>query len=344
MPPPESVDGVQVDEVGADGPAFDAWFAVLRACELHDRPDEPGYLPEEVRAEVREGSSHDPDVRRLLLSATVDGEVVGAARTGLPRRDNPHLAELELFVLPSYRRRGIARALLQHLDRVWEADGRTTVIGYADEPPGRPSAMTLGAGEALGFALEQSEVRRDVDLPLDPARVAALEAQCAPYADGYDVVTWRAAVPEPLLDDLAVLHARMSTDVPLADLDIAPEVFNGARVRRHEQLAVASGRAMVGAGAVHRATGRMVAYTDQAVPLAAPSRAYQWNTIVLAEHRGHRLGTLVKLAALQRLSAEVPQVRVISTWNAAENEAMIRVNDALGARVDGAVTAWQRRD
>ena len=327
----------------ADGAAFAAWFAVQAACEQHDRPGEPGYLEHEVRAIAREGAGPDPDSAVLLLAA-VDGDaVVGAVRADQPRRDNLHLAEVELYVLPGERRRGAGRLLTSALEERLRADGRTTLMGYSDEPPGRPSAMSQGAGEALGFAVGQREVRRDIDLPLDEERAAALERSLAPHVDGYDVVVWRGRVPEEHVDDLAVLHARMSTDVPMADLDITAEEHDAARVRRHEDRAVAMDRVLVGAGAVHRASGRMVAYTDQAVPLQAPERAYQWNTIVLTEHRGHRLGTLVKLACLRELPRAVPQVRWISTWNAEENEPMIRVNDALGARVDGGSLAWQKR-
>ena len=331
-----------------DEVALAAWFAVQQAVERDERPDEVCTLLDEVRAAAVVGSGPDPDSASVLLSALCVGEggedeVVGAARLHLPRRDNLHLAEVELYAHPAVRRRGVGRALVTELERVLRADGRTSLIGYTDEPPGRPSAMTQGAAQGLGFVKTQEEVRRDIDLPLDPGRAAVLEAEIAPYAADFDVVTWRDAAPEHLLDDLAVLHQRMSTDVPMADLDITEEVFDAARVRRHEQLARDMGRALLGAGAVHRETGRMVAYTDQAVPLSEPARAYQWNTIVLSEHRGHRLGTAVKLACLRLLSGQVPQARVITTWNAEENVAMIRVNDALGARVNGMSTAWQKR-
>ncbi len=334
---------MHIDVVDPGGPAFEAWFGVMQACEREDRPDEVGYLAHEVRAAAVEGGGADPDAAVALLSCTVDGRVIGAARYDSPRRDNLHLAEVELYVHPDARRHGVARALTDDVEARCRADGRTTVIGYSDEPPGRPSAMSLGAGDALGYRAAQLEARRDIDLPLDPERVAALEAECAPYAEDFDVVTWRDRVPEQQLDDLAVLNQRMSTDAPMADLDIAEEAYDGARMRRFEQRALDMGRVLVGAGAIHRSTGRMVAYTDQAAPLAAPERAYQWNTIVLSEHRGHRLGTLVKLACLQRLSSEVPQARLITTWNALENTPMIRVNDALGARVNGELVAWQKR-
>ena len=326
-----------------DGTSVAAWHAVRQAVEQDERPGEACALLDEVRASAVVGSGPDPDTAVVLLSVEVGGEVVGAARLDTPRRDNLHLAEVEVFVHPGARRRGVGRSLVAEVERRLEADGRSSLIGYTDEPPGRSSAMTCGAGQALGFVQAQQEVRRDIDLPLDTERAAVLDAEVSPYAVDFDVVTWRDAVPDSLVDDLAVLHQRMSTDVPMADLDITEEAYDAARVRRHEALASAMGRALFGAGAVHRGTGRLVAYTDQAVPLSEPARAYQWNTIVLSEHRGRRLGTLVKLACLRRLADEVPQARVITTWNAEENAAMIRVNDALGARVNGGSTAWQKR-
>ena len=68
--------------------------------------------------------------------------------------------------------------------------------------------------------------------------------------------------------------------------------------------------------------------------------AHQWNTLVLREHRGRRLGLLVKLAALRLLAREEPQATRVVTWNAQENAPMIAVNEALGFRVAGGSTAW----
>jgi hypothetical protein len=86
----------------------------------------------------------------------------------------------------------------------------------------------------------------------------------------------------------------------------------------------------------------MVAFTAMGWPRSQPARAYQWETLVSAGHRGHRLGTLVKLAALQELSARSPGTRFITTWNAQENAPMIAVNDLLGARVNGRLVVAQK--
>lgn len=62
-----------------------------------------------------------------------------------------------------------------------------------------------------------------------------------------------------------------------------------------------------------------MAYTDLGVPLAEPARAYQWDTLVMPGHRGHRL---------------------VSTWNAAVNAPMIAVNETLGYCVAGGMSQW----
>lgn len=336
---------VEVREVDPrDGAAVAAWFAVIDAWQRAGRPDEPGWLLQEQAAILRLGAEPDADERRIGLVAVAAGRVLAAARLDLPVADNTHLADVLLVTHPDHRRRGAGRALVEEVERRARAAGRTTLTASSDELPGEEGrSASRGFGPALGFEAMQVEVRRDIALPLDAAVVAGVAAGAAEDAAAYDLRTWRDAVPEDLVEDQAQLFRRMSTDVPLADLDWREEQWDAARVRRDEQDVQAMGRTFFGAGAVHRPTGRMVAYTTMGVPLAAPERAYQWDTLVLTEHRGHRLGTLVKLACLHSLAHQMPEVRVISTWNAAENAPMIRVNDALGATVNGQLVNWQKQ-
>ena len=328
----------------ADDEAFAAWFAVVDACQKDARPDEPGWLLQEQQGLALDGAKPDADERRVLL-AVVDGdEVVAAARLDLPQRDNLHLAEVLLLTHPAHRRRGAGRLLWQEAERRAAAAGRTSLNALSEELPGELGASpSRGFGPAVGLEAMQVEVRRDIELPLDPAVVAGLAAVAAEHAADYALRTWRDAVPDDLLEDQAHLFRRMSTDIPKEGMDWEEEQWDAARVRREEAQTQAVGRTFFGAGAVHVPTGRMVAYTTMGVPRSTPERAYQWDTLVLTEHRGHRLGTLVKLACLQRLCEELPAVRFISTWNAAENGPMIRVNDALGARVNGQFVIWQKR-
>lgn len=52
--------------------------------------------------------------------------------------------------------------------------------------------------------------------------------------------------------------------------------------------------------------------------------------MVAREHRGHRLGLLIKTAMLQWLATAEPQVQRIETGNAAGNKHMIAINERLG--------------
>jgi len=53
-------------------------------------------------------------------------------------------------------------------------------------------------------------------------------------------------------------------------------------------------------------------------------------TAVTRPHRGHRLGLLVKTAMLDWLATAEPQLGRIVTGNAAVNQYMIAINEALG--------------
>lgn len=326
-----------------DDAAFAAWFAVVEASEQHDRPGEPDDLLHEQRAISLAGTRPDADSRCVLLCAREGGDVVGAVRMELPQRDNLHLCELVFCVHPSARRRGAGRALAAEVERRVRALGRTTLLSYGDEPPGQPTPNgNRLAARALGYELVQQEVRRDIVLPLEPARVQELEASCRPYAADYTFRTWWDRCPDELVDDRAALSRAMSTDIPKDQMDWREEVWDAARVRRNETRTAEMDRAFVCAGAVHQPSGRLVAYTDMGLQRTERRRAYQWDTLVLKEHRGHRLGMLVKLAALQELTATSPTTAFISTWNAQENGPMIAVNEALGARTNGRLAVLQK--
>jgi thymidylate synthase (FAD) len=78
-----------------------------------------------------------------------------------------------------------------------------------------------------------------------------------------------------------------------------------------------------------------VAFTELVASDGLPERLVQWETFVLAAHRGHRLGTLVKTAVLRRVAAELPQARRVVTTNAEVNGPMIAVNDAWASARTG---------
>ncbi len=331
--------GVPLLETSPGDDLFPGWCAVWAAGELLDRPDgppRPAVDHEALGRNLLEPGGARSGTHRALVH---DGEVVGALRLLLPQRDNPTLAVVDLAVHPDHRRRGLGARLLEEAHRLAAAAGRTELLVEVDEPG--PGAAGRRFAERHGFTCDLAETRRDLLLPVDEERLRALEADARARSAGYALVTWRDRVPDALLDDRALLERRMTTDAPHGDLPVEEEEWDGARIREYEALHVARGRTVLSAGAVR--DGRLVAFTDLQVPLADPRRAHQGGTLVLREHRGHRLGALVKAAALRSLVAEGLPVQRVCTYNEEHNAPMVAVNEALGFVVAGRLSTWTWR-
>jgi len=340
---------VQLQEIDArDDAAFADWFDVVHASLQDLRPGEDGILPGDLRVAALDGRPGDdgsppPDEQQHLLLVRDAGVAVGAARVELPMADNRHVVGALVHVRPGHRRRGVASTLQKAVEEHARRHGRTTLMVELDEPPHLDKRSPGRAAlERAGLTQVLLEVRRDLALPVDAAHLDALDAACAPHAEGYVVRTWRDRCPDDLVEDRAELGRAISTDAPMGGLAWEEEAWDAARVRRREQQVVRMGRTCLAAGAVHTDSGTMVAFTEAAAPAAGGAQVHQWETVVLREHRGHRLGTLVKTAVLRRLARELPQARSIATTNADTNGPMIAVNEALGYRPNGTLTAWQR--
>jgi hypothetical protein len=72
------------------------------------------------------------------------------------------------------------------------------------------------------------------------------------------------------------------------------------------------------------------------------SHAAQGPTAVVAAHRGRALARWLKADLIRRVIATEPDVRWITTTNAAENRQIRRINETLGFRIAAAVAEFQR--
>jgi GNAT superfamily N-acetyltransferase len=278
--------------------------------------------------------------------ATADGEPAGVLMLFLPQLDNTSNVQLELAVHPDHRRRGVGQALHGHARRRAEQLGRTRLLGMAvaslPDGPARPAAgaefaVAMGAKPAL------AEVRRRLDLStVDEAELDRMLSAAWSRADGYSVVRWRGAPTEEYVHDVAYLDGRLLEDAPTGDLAVEPEKVDADRVRGVEAALAARGARTYHSGVRHDESGRLVAWTTISLSRDVGWHAFQQITIVDPTHRGHRLGMIVKIENLRHALAREPELRVIDTFNAAANEHMIAINEAMGFRPVDAWENWQQ--
>lgn len=291
-------------------------------------------------------------------------EGLAMASVRLPLQEDTDKADVHVVTHPAHRSQGHAKALMSAVSHLLHERGRTTWIAYAFSPGPEatgPDAIPARTGsgavdgrrpahrwlQAEGFTLEQCE--RPSTLVLDDVAFARAEElaagarRAAPAASGYELLSWSDATPAGHLDGMAWLVSRMSTDVPNGDLGFDEQVWDAERLLAGEERVRAAGIHWVLTAARHRGTGQLVAFTRFEWPEENPAGVWQEETLVLAEHRGHRLGTLVKAANLPRLLEVNPAARRVHTWNAAENRWMLAINDALGFVPVGLEGAWQKK-
>ncbi|GIG85371.1 GNAT family N-acetyltransferase [Plantactinospora endophytica] len=325
----------------ADTAATERAYEIEAAARANDQPDVPVLSRQRFFAGLRRPWPGDDDRHAL---GYLDGVAVGYLSVSLPQRENLENAGLVLAVHPEHRRRGVGRALYEYATRIVQGAGRKRIIGEvanmnpdaAPTTPGDAFAAAMGAKAAL------ADVRRRLDLTrLDEAELDRLLAEALTRAEGYSIVRWQGATPDEYAEDVAYLDSRLISDAPLGDVTweaAKPEV---TRLREMEQAHHERGQYWYNSGARHDATGRLVAWTGIGMNVSCDWHAFQQITLVEPAHRGHRLGTVIKVDNLRHILAHESALRTIDTYNAASNEYMISINEAMGFRPVAGLNTWQ---
>jgi GNAT superfamily N-acetyltransferase len=302
----------------------DCYELVIAGHEADD-PNVPAPSYRRFRGWWRDGFAGNP--QQVWLATAPSGALLGAYVLELPERENRANGFVSPVVAPSCRRQGVGTTLVAHAAGQADLAGRTLLMSDARVgAPGHGFAGSIGARQGL------IEVRRVLDVGPDlHARLAGLRAEAEGHSGGYTLRRWAGITPDDLVGPVCALNAAMA-DAPHDDA-YEPMVWDADRVIAEDKKVVAQGRRMYSVAAIQDATGAAAALTQVFIDPDLAGWGWQGLTAVTREHRGHRLGLLVKVAMLGWLAEAERQISHVVTFNAEVNEHMIAVNEKLGHRV-----------
>jgi hypothetical protein len=129
----------------------------------------------------------------------------------------------------------------------------------------------------------------------------------------------------------------------MGDLTYEDEKFDLQRLHDLETGVIGRGERGYRVLARHRMTGELGGHTMVIVHPLMPEVGGQADTAVARQHRGHRLGLLLKIDMMHWLAEVEPQLKIIETWNNVDNAFMINVNEAMGYRLSRIFNTYELR-
>ncbi|MET0735198.1 MAG: GNAT family N-acetyltransferase [Microbacterium sp.] len=297
----------------------------------------------------------EPDELRLMWVILVDGVPVGRVGVDIPQQEGSKTVFWLIELLEDVWSRGIGTTAYELVERTAREHGRTVLQSWAthpasdgphiDAPTGFGSIPDDHAAQFYrrhGYTLEQVERNSAFDLRGSFDVVERLLAEATAASDGYRVVQWSPPTPEEFVAGYGWMKSRMVTDAPAAGMEFDEEVWDAAKVARHDAKTTDAGRLMLVTAAQHIATGEVCAFNELVVGIDRTEASHQEDTLVLKEHRGHKLGTLVKCAGLLAWRDLAPESPRVLTYNAEENRPMLDINEAIGFAPIAYGGAWKK--
>ena len=349
-----TIDEVTVPADIADPSAAD----FIEAIELGNAVNAIGYGTTDMNYEPAEELPHflNPHEPMTLLVARVDGRMAGRGTYETQASDDADSAWLAAQVLPEFRGLGIGTALMEAVETMAASAGKSKALVYTPIPPMSGEQLTPPTGfgsvprdhedtrflRAWGYRLEQVERASRLALTVDGLAARLAAAQYFSGAD-YFLRYWEGPTPERWLEGFAHLATRTSTDAPSAGLEEPEDIWTVERViESDDRNARLNPRRRVVAAVEHHPSGGLVGFTVLSVPQQLGRPVDQYATLVMREHRGHRLGMLLKVANLAHLERVAPGHPSVVTFNAEENRHMLDVNEAVGFELIASESAWRR--
>src|SRR5262249_35375662 len=153
---------------------------------------------------------------------------------------------------------------------------------------------------------------------------AHLEEMASGVVSGYQIEFHPGDLPDEILPAYAEAKQVRRLD-PVGDLELRPSSYDVERLRASLHCLQARGQRPYIVLARHERTGAVAALTELVLPAQHPTRADQYDTVIVPAHNGYGLARAIKARMLCELRAVEPGLHDVQTWQATENEQLEQV-------------------
>ncbi|MFV2099728.1 GNAT family N-acetyltransferase [Micromonospora sp. LOL_024] len=299
---------------------LDTLNAVLAA----DLPQDPPWREGSLREYLAEVMPGERRISWVAQQESADDGTPGAILGQVHVLLLGNIGVLEVLVHPAVRRNGLGRDLvLRAARRVYQEGFESIGVEVVGDTP------AVGFYESLGFSQEYVETRSVLDLSsVDWSELGSMSTE---VVAGYQVQFHPGGPPDELME----AYARSKAEIrDIEDGELRPSSYDPQRLRDSLDCLHRRGMTPYIVLALHERTGEVAGLTEVVVPAQHPTRADQYDTIVVQDHRGHGIDRAIKARMLLELRSAEPQLTEVQTWNAQANEVMLKVNAELGYRTD----------
>jgi len=233
-----------------------------------------------------------------------------------------HICQVQIAVVPAYRRKKVATRLLKNMIQAAGAMGKSAVRANTDNPAGSAFCKFL-RGELVHKEYQHRSYLEDVDWRL-------VEEWCRKGRARFPGTTVESfqECPEKDLDEFCRIYTEIINQRPVGD--IQEELITTPESRRIEERNFRRRGIEWHTMISREPDGQISGLTDIMYNPQEPYRIHQYFTGVLARYRRRGLAKRLKAEMLLYIRGRFPEANYVTTTTARENQPMRAINKQLG--------------
>ena len=260
-----------------------------------------------------------------IIYKTLDGE-------------NQHFPEVDIFVLPPFRKKGIGRLMLAKLyeECIRLNCTKLEFSTFSNTPCGSEFLSSIGAEKCTTEYVNQMLVK-DLDMKLMDTWIAKVKER----ASDYEIDLWEDEYPKNELEGFTKLYNDFWNSIPTGSLDYEYEELTPKRLRNGMESKIKRGWKNWIMVARHKTSGEYAGFTSLLYTGFNPEMLNQGNTGVAIKHRNRGLGRWLKAALIKHVLTKMPGVKKIRSENDVTNKPMLNINNMMGFKPIYSESYWQ---